>query len=315
MTDTCLPALAAADWGTSRLRVWLLDRKGFPLAEQRTEEGMSTAREIGFAVILERVLRSLGAPENLPVIVCGMAGSKQGWLEAPYVYTPAAISEVLGHAVAVPGIDRKVRIVPGLAQKTPEAPDVMRGEETQLAGGASHFAPGAQLVCMPGTHSKWVEVEDGMVKGFSTWLTGELYALLSSSSILRHTIGADADVSATEPAFGHWVKEALANPQDLTRRLFGFRAAGLLHGMSSTTAAAALSGLLIGTELASARPWERLAGKNVVLIASGKLRELYGGALRLAGCDLTVVDADEAVRAGLFAAAQRVGLVGTEVEA
>ena len=124
-----------------------------------------TAQQKGFSTILEGHLAALAAPEALPVIICGMAGSRQGWLEAPYVTVPAPLGAILAGAARVPGQSRDIRIVPGLAQRQADAPDVMRGEETQLAG-AGLPAKGRQLVCMPGTHSKWVQVEDGAVAGF-----------------------------------------------------------------------------------------------------------------------------------------------------
>src|SRR5690606_38709082 len=128
------------------------------------------ARDKGFAVVLEGHLAAAGAPAGLPVIMCGMVGARQGWLEAPYVDMQSPLSAVLRGALSVPDAARDVRIVPGMAQRLAEAPDVMRGEETQLAG-AGLAGRGRHIVCMPGTHSKWVAVEDGAVTGFGTWPT------------------------------------------------------------------------------------------------------------------------------------------------
>ena len=134
-------AVAAIDWGTSSFRAWLLDRVGAVLAESRGGEGMlaASATPGGFPAVLEKHLDTMGAARNLPVIICGMAGARQGWIEAPYVDVPATFGDVLAGAVRVPGIDRDVRIVPGLAQRLESTPDVMRGEETQLAGAADVF--------------------------------------------------------------------------------------------------------------------------------------------------------------------------------
>ena len=191
------PAVAAVDWGTSSFRLWLLDASGAVLAEKRSGDGMLTAGAEGFPAILERHLAAAGAPADLPVIVCGMAGARQGWIEAPYVALPASLDAILAGAVPVPGQARKIRILPGLAQRSAEAPDVMRGEETQLAGVLPLFAAGSHLICMPGTHSKWVEAADGVITGFRTWLTGELFSILSKQSILRHSLG---DKPAARPA-------------------------------------------------------------------------------------------------------------------
>jgi 2-dehydro-3-deoxygalactonokinase len=303
------PAVAALDWGTTRLRAWLLDGKGKVLAERRGDDGLITAREKGFSTVLESHLGAMRAPEALPVIVCGMAGSRQGWLEAPYVDVPSPIGAILAGAARIQGERRDIRIVPGLAQRLAEAPDVIRGEETQLAG-ARLPAKGRQLVCMPGTHSKWVLVENGAVSGFGTWPTGELYSVLAAHSILRHSLGdSPAPVSADNPHFRRWCEMALSEDGDVLSKLFSIRAAGLLQGLGPEDAAAALSGLLIGGEIASAGRRYRPGGEPVVLIASGPLGVLYGAALGLAGHEIRPVDADEAVRAGLFEAARPNGMV------
>ncbi|TIW79157.1 MAG: 2-dehydro-3-deoxygalactonokinase, partial [Mesorhizobium sp.] len=112
-----VPAVAALDWGTTRLRAWLIDGAGKVLAERRGDDGLITAREKGFANVLESHLTAMGAPEELPVIICGMAGSRQGWLEAPYVSVPSPLGAILGGAARVPDQKRDIRIVPGLAQR------------------------------------------------------------------------------------------------------------------------------------------------------------------------------------------------------
>ncbi|KAA3441647.1 2-dehydro-3-deoxygalactonokinase [Mesorhizobium sp. SARCC-RB16n] len=304
-----VPAVAALDWGTTRLRAWLVDGSGKVLAERRGDDGLITAREKGFANVLEGHLAAIGAPEELPVIICGMAGSRQGWLEAPYVSVPAPLGAILGGAARVPDQKRDIRIVPGLAQRLADAPDVMRGEETQLAG-AGLPAKGRDLVCMPGTHSKWVLVEDGAVAGFGTWPTGELFSVLGEHSILRHSLGEHpSPVAADNPFFRRWCEIALGEGGDVTSRLFAIRAAGLLQDLKAEDAAACLSGLLIGGEIASARRRHGAGATAVVLVASGALAGLYQAALGLAGLGLRTVDADEAVRAGLIEAARENGMI------
>ncbi|RWC71822.1 MAG: 2-dehydro-3-deoxygalactonokinase [Mesorhizobium sp.] len=304
-----VPAVAALDWGTTRLRAWLIDGAGKVLAERRGDDGLITAREKGFANVLESHLTAMGAPEELPVIICGMAGSRQGWLEAPYVSVPSPLGAILGGAARVPDQKRDIRIVPGLAQRLADAPDVMRGEETQLAG-AGLPAKGRHLVCMPGTHSKWVLVEDGAVTGFGTWPTGELFSVLAAHSILRHSLGEHpSPVAGDNPFFRRWCEIALGEGGDVTSRLFAIRAAGLLQDLKADDAAACLSGLLIGGEIASARRRHGAGATSVVLVASGALAVLYQAALGLAGLGLRTVDADEAVRAGLIEAARENGMI------
>jgi 2-dehydro-3-deoxygalactonokinase len=303
------PAVAAVDWGTTRMRVWLVDEAGKVLAERRGDDGLITAQQQGFSTILERHLTAMGAPEALPVIICGMAGSRQGWLEAPYVTVPTPIGAILAGATRIQDQRRDIRIVPGLAQREIDAPDVMRGEETQIAG-AGLPAKGRQLACMPGTHSKWVLVEDGAVAGFCTWPTGELFSVLAAHSILRHSLGEQPKpVTSDNPFFRDWCRKALAEGGDVTSRLFSIRAAGLLHDLKPDDAAACLSGLLIGGEIASANRRYGASATPVVLIASGVLGSLYGQALGLAGLAIRSIDADEAVRAGLVEAARENGMI------
>lgn len=305
---TAAPAFAAVDWGTTRLRAWLLDAGGAVLAAARGDDGLTSARDRGFAAVLEGHLAAMGAPAGLPVVMCGMVGARQGWLEAPYADVPAPLAAVLEGAVRVPGAGRDVRIVPGLAQRLADAPDVMRGEETQLAG-AGLEGRGRHVVCMPGTHSKWVVVEDGAVASFGTWPTGELFAVLAAHSILRHTLGEPpAAVEPDDPSFRHACESALAGGGDILSRLFAIRAAGLLQGLGPQQAAARLSGLLIGAEIASAGRRLGLGRGAVTLVASGALGVLYGAALGLAGHAIRPVDAEEAVRAGLVEAARRNGM-------
>ncbi|MGH6808546.1 MAG: 2-dehydro-3-deoxygalactonokinase [Ensifer adhaerens] len=296
---------AAVDWGTTSFRLWIIAEDGAVLAERRSGEGMTTAAKTGFSTVLEAHLAAVAAPAHLPVIICGMAGAKQGWLEAGYLDTPAALSTIAMGAVAVPDVGRDIRILPGLAQRDPQHPDVMRGEETQLLGAAGSLGDGRHLVCMPGTHSKWVRLDGGKVTGFSTFMTGELFDVISRHSILSHSV-ADAQVfSGDHPSFLAAVAAACANPALATNLTFGVRAGQLLHGASATDAKATLSGTLIGLEIAGALA---AAGTvdSVCLVASGSLGALYHAALASQNLSPRVVDADEAVRAGLSTAAQAI---------
>ena len=306
------PAVAAVDWGTTRLRVWLLDGEGRALAMRRSDEGLIVAQTAGFSPILESHLAAMNAPDDLPVIVCGMAGSRQGWVEAAYVDAPTPIDAILAGAARVADSRRDIRIVPGLAQRLVDRPDVIRGEETQLAG-AGLPAKGRHLVCMPGTHSKWVAVEDGAVTGFGTWPTGGLFAVLAAHSILRHSLGEKpAAVDSANPFFRQWCEAAQREDGDVASRLFAIRAAGLLQGLKPEDAAACLSGLLIGDEGGAAVRGYAPAASPVVLVGSGALGRLYEAALDIAGLRWHSVDAEEAVRAGLFAAARANTMIETD---
>ncbi len=306
------PTLAAIDWGTSRFRLWLLDSEGRVLALSKGSEGLEAGRRLGFEAILRNHLSRLLAPEALPILICGMAGSHEGWLEAPYVDLPASLDRLAQAVVAVAGTDLDVRIVPGLAKRDHAAPDVMRGEETQLIGVAVGGAAGRRRVCLPGTHSKWVVLEDRRVEDFTSYLTGELFALLSKHSILRHSLAGvdvEAPVDPGNPVFVQALERTLSAPGRILSELFSIRAAGLLHGLSSADAAVRLSGLLIGAEVATALR-EEAAPASVTLVASGGMARLYGAALAAAGAEVETVDADRAVCAGLMAIATKCRLGG-----
>ena len=296
------PIYGLCDWGTSRFRLWLVDAAGKIHAERRSDDGLDASRTRGFAATLNEHLAGLGAPAKLPVIICGMAGSRQGWLEANYVSVPADLHSSLSGAVMIGGLERDVRIIPGLSQ-TGRSPNVMRGEETQLLGAILERNLSSGVVVMPGTHSKWVELENGRATSFSTYLTGELYALLAAQSILRHSIGgAVSSASAEHPHFADAV-ELMLSGERMLGELFAIRAAMLLANLSPEGAASRLSGLLIGAEIAGARTRH---GGSVALVASGAMAALYSKALTIAGIGLDLVDADEAVRKGLFVAASTI---------
>lgn len=294
---TARAAFAAADWGTSNFRIWLFDAEGAPLAERRSEEGMSalSGSTAAFADALERHLGELGAARDLPVVACGMVGARQGWIDAGYGSLPALLDGLAGGAIRAPGTGRDVRILPGLAQADP--PDVMRGEETKLAGAVAAIGGGRRLVLMPGTHSKWAHIEDGAITGFRTSMTGELFSVLSEKSILRHSSdGSHADPHGS--VFRTWAETGLKEGAKLSSLLFRIRAAGLVGDLQVADGASALSGLLIGAEVGAAEATDR----PVVLISGGSLLPLYRSVLAIAGRDFIEVDADDAVRRGLHEA-------------
>lgn len=276
----------AADWGTSRLRVWGM-RGDAPVWHEASDRGMGALEPHGF----EEALRALLPDPGLPVMACGMVGARQGWVEAPYAEVPHA---PLGPPVRAPG-GLDVRILPGLCQAAP--PDVMRGEETQIAGLLA-LEPGFDgVACLPGTHTKWAMVSAGEVVTFRTAMTGELFALLSERSVLRHSVAAgDHDAAA----FADALSDALARPEALAAGLFAIRAASLLEGTPPAASRARLSGLLIGAELAALRPY--WLGQEVAVIADGALARAYGEALAAQGVSVRHRSAEAATLAGLAAA-------------
>lgn len=298
----------AVDWGTSSFRLWLVGQGGAVLGESRSHEGMTTARDIGFSAVLESHIARVNAPDGAPVIMCGMVGAKQGWLDAGYVDLPAKPEDIAARAVRVPGHWRDVRVLPGLAQRDANSADVMRGEETQLLGVPGGTAADC-LVAMPGTHSKWVRVAGGEVKSFSTFMTGELFSLISRNSILQHTIREPQGFEPTAPAFLEALRAAYRQPSLTTNRLFSIRASDLLFGASGSASDAVLSGTMIGLEFAGALE-NAGAGGGITLVASGRLKDIYEAALKALELPFQTVDADDAVRRGLDFAARNIWALG-----
>ncbi len=298
---TASPFAALVDWGTSNLRIWLVDSQGVVLGERQSPEGMGSLDKAAYPAVLEGHLSALGAPSDLPVVVAGMAGARTGWREAPYVETPAPLVGLFQHAVQPEGVSRPVYILPGVCQREGGAYDVMRGEETQLAGALEQGLDNA-LFCLPGTHSKWALVEDGQVRRFSTVMTGELFNLISRQSILRLSVPEDGDAEADPEIFDAAVAQALEPGFALTSVLFSIRAEGLLAPDAKINPAARLSGLLIGAEIAAIRDDLQRHGK-AYLIGTGKLTRLYARAITKAGGEPVMLDGGLLVRRGLLASA------------
>ncbi|MCL7998860.1 2-dehydro-3-deoxygalactonokinase [Brucella sp. 21LCYQ03] len=293
---------ALVDWGTSSFRLWLVDEEGAVLGESKSDEGMMKTAKAGFSSILENHLVKLGAPSDLAVMISGMAGSRQGWVEAPYLSIPTSLNKLADFAVPVTGSKRDIRIIPGVAQIQSDAPSVMRGEETQLAGVVETLTDG--LVCMPGTHCKWVRIVDSQVADFTSFMTGELYAVLSQHSILTHAIDPESTFDADTPAFLKAVERSLRAPERALARLFEIRAGQLLGLEQDAEGSAHLSGVLIGAEVGTALSIYG-AGK-VGLVASRRLNQLYQPVMELAGFNVQLFDGEQVVRAGLLAAARSI---------
>lgn len=303
-------AWIAADWGTSRLRLWAMSRQGEVLGSRASNDGMGRLAQAEFEPALLRLADDwLTPPAAAPmtVIACGMVGARQGWAEAAYraVPCPPLGPGFTRPQVATPGL--AVHLVPGLSQAKPA--DVMRGEEVQIAGWLATNPGWDGVICLPGSHAKWAEVSAGEVVGFRTFMTGELYAAIAGQTVLRHSVtGGEAGAGGAQEsseeidkaALAEAVGETLSRPESLAARLFAIRAEGLLAGLAPQVARGRLSGLLIGAEMAASRPF--WLGRDVVVIGEGRLAGLYAGALEQQGVPSRSPDAGAMVLAGLRAA-------------
>lgn len=294
------PDWIAVDWGTSNLRAWAMRADGSVLAEASSDKGMGKLAREGFEPALRELIGGwtpAGPGGPLRVVACGMVGARQGWVEAPYAPVPA---RPLGAGLtrAPSGPDLEVGIIPGLRQDDPA--DVMRGEETKVAGFLAMNPGWDGLLLLPGTHPKWILLSAGEVVGFRTSLTGELFAALSGHTVLRHSVATEG---WDDDAFLAGVAEGIARPESLAGRLFSIRAESLLRGLAPEAARARLSGLLIGADLAGARLW--WLGARLCLMGAGQLAQSWGMALSAQGASIETADAEAATLAGLVEARGR----------
>lgn len=282
----------AVDWGTSNLRVWRMQGSN-AVAEASSDQGMGAVAPGRFEAALLALIEGWLEDRPMTVVACGMVGSRQGWHEAPYRAVPCVSG---GAMVRVPQTDERIamHILSGVSQAKPA--DVMRGEETQIAGLIALEPDFDGVACLPGTHTKWAKISAGELCHFRTAMTGEMFHLLSTGSVLRHSMGEGWDADAFMDAIG----ETLSRPERLATALFNLRADGLLHGASGDVARARLSGLLLGAELAALKPY--WLGERVDLIGTPGLNAAYMAALSQVGIEAKAHDGTELVLAGLTAA-------------
>lgn len=277
----------AVDWGTTNRRVFQIAEDGEVILSERDARGILAVGRDHFEREARELRRRLG---DLPLLCAGMVGSARGWRQVPYVTVPANIAD-LARAVlwSEPG---EAAIVPGVSLRTPERTDVMRGEEVQFLGAvAATLAPSNSMLCQPGTHCKWAQVQGDRLVDFTTAMTGEVYSLLRNHSLLAEVMEGPVHDGA---AFREGVSEALK--QDLLASLFGARAAMLLNSRPAADSAAFVSGLLIGSDV---RARIGHAGVNVHVLGDPPLASLYAAAIEICGGKAHQVDSAEAFVAGI----------------
>ena len=296
-----VPFCIAVDWGTSSYRSWLLSISGQVLGHFSGQYGI---RQIGtrpFAEILAETRQALGPQAaGLPVIMCGMIGSAQGWQDAGYLQKTAGIAELAAAAMPIEG-KADIWIIPGVQSSSADGlADVMRGEETALAGiiATRHITDG--LFCLPGTHSKWVTIEAGQITSLSTFMTGEIFDLMRRHSILSPLI--DPAVDSAEPDLQGFTDglQLAAGELGMLHHLFAVRAGILTGKFAAGSASSILSGLSIGSEIKPVAEMARAQKLPVYLNATGVMARLYQLALTHFDITYQLIDAEEASRAGLY---------------
>lgn len=300
------PDWIAVDWGTTNLRVWAIAASGEVLAQENSDKGMGGLTPDAFEpALLELVAPWLRDDRVTNVITCGMVGARQGWVEAAYGKVPCApFSEENTIQFTAHDARMRVHIIAGLQQDNPA--DVMRGEETQIAGLLADDPRFEGVVCAPGTHTKWVKIERGRIVHFATHLTGEMFSLLAEKSVLRHTI---ADEGWDEAEFSRAFGAALAKPEEITGHLFSIRAEALIGDLSPKAARSRLSALLLGLEFVAMRnDW---SGQKTAIIGSDAMAKIYQQALVSQGAKPTILDGEALTLAGLNAAHDKIILKET----
>lgn len=275
----------AVDWGTTNRRVFVIGEDGAVERTERDDQGVLKVGHDAFAGEAAAIRKRFG---DLPMLCAGMVGSNRGWVDAGYVPCPARIDDLVAALRWVePG---RTAIVPGVSLDDGGRADVMRGEEVQFLGAvAAGLVPGTALLAQPGTHCKWAQIADGAITGFTTAITGEMFALLKGHSLLADQLqGAVAD----GPAFLAGVERARS--PDLLAHLFGVRADMLTGRRSREESASYTSGLLLGSDVAA-----HAAGERVFVLAGPELGRLYARAMAAFGGEAVIVDSHSAFVAGI----------------
>lgn len=293
--------LIAADWGTTSFRAWALNAAGQVLARHQSGAGVMRVEGDFGDTLRQEIGPWLG---DAPLIMCGMVGSAQGWVDAGYVDCPATMDALARSLVRTPGNRLEAWVVPGVRATTKVAVDVMRGEETQVCGALKGRSGDSASFVLPGTHSKWVRVTGGAVTSLTTAITGELFAACREHTILGRLM---RDGSPSEAGFTLGVREGAeaGTPGALLNRLFRVRTAGLSGRLGGEALADYLSGLLIGAELAEFCPAKKQA---VRVIGAKPLVDRYVLAGRILEIDRLVACHDSCLD-GLISLARSAGLL------
>jgi 2-dehydro-3-deoxygalactonokinase len=291
----------ALDWGTTSFRAYRAGADGAVLETRAAPQGILAIQNGAFDEALENHIGPWD--KALPIMASGMITSRQGWIELPYVACPANLKSIAAAIQAHTSRQgRRIFFVPGISARGGDGvPDVIRGEETQVLGAS---LGGHEYFVAPGTHSKWIEVAGGDITGFATYMTGEVFAILKTHSILARLMTGEAN---NEAAFERGVRAALKDPGGFLHRIFSIRTLALFNEMPSGHLSSCLSGHVIGTEIAHAVTHHPKSAQYSIL-ASPALAQHYVAAMKIAGLNVRLSPPDVAVK-GLASIARTAGLI------
>ena len=289
--------MIAIDWGSTSFRAYRLDAGGEIVDARAASAGILSVESGDYASVLDKQVGDWIDAGESQIIMSGMIGSRQGWLEVPYAACPAGIDEIVAGIRKVKWARGEAWIAPGVTCRDETGvPDVIRGEETQILGVLDQLGTGRHMICLPGTHSKWVEVEHRRIVRFTTHMTGEAFAVFKGHSILGRMM---KDGPTDRDAFADGVRRS-GGTGGLLHHLFGVRSRSLFGELADTASASYLSGLLIGHEIHAAG----IHGRPVHLLCAPHLAEVYRQALDVLKFQSSTLDSN-AVTRGLFQLASR----------
>ena len=275
-------SLISVDWGTSSFRALLASKTGAALDSVESDRGILNVGAGEHERVLAGAVGAWREQHAAPIVMSGMIGARQGWVEAPYAACPAGLSQVASAMVTIATASLgPILVVPGMSViDSHGAPDVMRGEETQIFGALAASGERDGLFVLPGTHSKWARVEAGRITSFATYMTGEVFAVLKNHSILGRLM---QDGEEFGEGFDEGVRAAarLERPGDLLHAIFMTRTLGLFDRLKPGQSPDYLSGLLIGAEITAAAH----GATKAIVVASPKLTTRYRRAGALLGVE------------------------------
>ena len=282
----------AVDWGTSSFRAYLIEND--KVSDRiETKDGMKFIDNNSFEKTFISLIENwLVDNQTIDVLASGMVGARQGWVEAPYQETPCDLNNVKFILPILNDNRVALKIFSGISQI--DQPDVMRGEETQVAGFFYENPDFVGSICLPGTHTKWIKVKDRSVEKFQTFMTGELFEVISQNTVLMHSV--KSNMTDQEEILKS-VEMILKDPSLFGNALFQLRADDLINSKDSVIYKSRLSGYLLGLELLGSMDyWKK---SKIALIGNRDLVKLYNYVLKNKGSSIIFYESEDMILKGL----------------
>lgn len=290
------------DWGTTNIRAYHVASDNSLINHSSKQIHITDCAKSGFENTLNELIGPWQLPTETAILICGMAGSKMGWVEAPYVDCPASVSDLLQNAVQAPG-HNNITIIPGLSYRDDQGGyDVIRGEEVQLLGLFASKGFSSGVICAPGTHSKWVVVKNQVIEQFTTTMTGEVFGVLSEHSILQQSLSPSkttkSDATTISAGFERGLK-TIASNDNILAEIFKVRTDALFGVDQHQSGADYLSGLLIGFDVKHSVSKQNAGNAVIPIIGPPAMSVRYQHALNYFGFESEIIDANAITLAGL----------------